>query len=183
MRGIIRTRVGYAGGTTQTPTYKQMGDHTECLQIDFDPNQITFEDIVRHFWSSHNSNRGNYKGRQYLSLFLYHDIYQKEDLEKIKQEIQGTNSQSIGTEIAPLVHFTLAEEKHQKYYLKRYSSATQKLREHFATEEAFTNATLVARLNSFVKGYGTLSSLRQEIEQWGREDAGEIISLVNGLKW
>ncbi|WP_245840095.1 peptide-methionine (S)-S-oxide reductase MsrA [Sutcliffiella horikoshii] len=179
----MRTRVGYAGGTTQTPTYKQMGDHTECLQIDFDPTQITFDEIARHFWNSHNSNRGNYKGRQYLSIILYHDINQKEAIEKIKQEIQNTNSQSIGTEIAPLDQFTLAEEKHQKYYLKRYSNATKKLREYFQTEEAFTDATLVARLNSFVKGYGTLSSLKEEIMQWESEDAAELISLVSELRW
>ncbi len=160
-----------------------MGDHSECLQIDFDPTQVTFEVIVRQFWNSHNSNRGNYKGRQYLSIFLYHDIYQKEALEKMKQEIQDTNSASIGTEIAPFDQFTLAEERHQKYYLKRYSSATQKLREHFLTEEAFTNATLVARLNSFVKGYGTLTSLKQEIMHWPFEDTDKLVSLVNKLKW
>ncbi|TYS68189.1 peptide-methionine (S)-S-oxide reductase [Sutcliffiella horikoshii] len=179
---MIRTRVGYAGGTTPAPTYKQMGDHTECLQIDYDPTQITFDEITRHFWNSHNSNRGNYKGRQYLSIFLFHENYQKEVLEKFKQETQDTNAQLIGTEIAPIVHFTLAEERHQKYYLKRYSSATQKLREHFPTEESFTDSTLVARLNSFVKGYGTLATLKEEILVWDREDAAKLISLVNGLK-
>ncbi|XKE51467.1 peptide-methionine (S)-S-oxide reductase [Sutcliffiella horikoshii] len=179
----MRTRVGYAGGITPAPTYKQMGDHTECLQIDYDPTQITFDEIAHHFWKSHNSNRGNYKGRQYLSIFLFHDNYQKEVLEKIKQEIQDTNAQSIGTEIAPLKQFTLAEDRHQKYYLKRYPNTTLKLREHFLTEDAFTNATLVARLNSFVKGYGTLSSLKEEIMEWEREDAAELISLVNELKW
>ncbi|XKE59830.1 peptide-methionine (S)-S-oxide reductase [Sutcliffiella horikoshii] len=180
---MIRTRVGYAGGSTPTPTYKQMGDHTECLQIDYDSNQITFDEIARHFWNSHNSNRGNYKGRQYLSIFLFHDSYQKEVLENIKQEIQGKNSQEIGTEIAPLDQFTLAEDRHQKYYLKRYSSATQKLREHFPTEESFTDSTLVARLNSFVKGFGTLATLKEEITEWEGEDTGELILLVNGLKW
>jgi len=160
-----------------------MGDHSECLQIDFDPNHITFDEIARHFWNSHNFNRGNYKGRQYLSIFLYQDTYQKEVLEKIKQEIEEAKLQPIGTEIAPLDQFTLAEERHQKYYLKRYSNATQKLREHFLTEEAFTDATLVARLNSFVKGYGTLSSLKQEIMHWPFEDADKLVSLVNKLKW
>ncbi|XKG87007.1 peptide-methionine (S)-S-oxide reductase [Sutcliffiella horikoshii] len=179
----MRTRVGYAGGTTLSPTYKQMGDHTECLQIDFNPTQITFEEIVRHFWNSHNSNRGNYKGRQYLSIFLFHDYYQKEVLEKIKQETQDINSQTIGTEIAPLNYFTLAEERHQKYYLKRYQNATQKLRKFFLTEEAFNNATLVARLNSFVKGHGTLYSLKDEIETWQTGEKNELLSLVNTLKW
>ncbi len=175
--------MGYAGGTTPTPTYKQMADHTECLQIDFDPTQISFDEIVRHFWSSHNSSRINYKGRQYLSIFLYHDEFQKEVLEKIKQEIQVTISHSIGTEMGPLAHFTLAEERHQKYYLKRYSNATQKLRDYFLTEEAFNNATIVARLNSFVKGYGTLSALKKEIMQWPGEEAEKLVSLVNQLKW
>ena len=119
----------------------------------------------------------------FRSIFLFHDRYQKGVLEKIKKETQDSNSQEIGTEIAPLVQFTLAEERHQKYYLKRYSNATQKLREHFLTEEAFNNATLVARLNSFVKGYGTLSSLKEEIMQREREDADKLISLVNELKW
>lgn len=147
--------------------------------MDFDPTQISFDEIVRHFWSSHNSNRGNYKGRQYLSIFLYHDDFQKEVLKEVKQEIQETNSPPIGTEMGPLAHFTLAEDRHQKYYLKRYSNATHKLRDYFLTEEAFNNATLVARLNSFVKGYGTLSALKQEIIQWQGEDTGKLVSLVN----
>lgn len=175
--------MGYAGGTTPAPTYKQMGNHTECLQMDFDPTQISFDEIVRHFWSSHNSNRGNYKGRQYLSIFLYHDDFQKEVLKKVKQEIPETNSPPIGTEMGPLAHFTLAEDRHQKYYLKRYSNATHKLRDYFFTEEAFNNATLVARLNSFVKGYGTLSALKEEIMQCQGEDTEKLLLLVNQLKW
>ncbi|MCA1320650.1 peptide-methionine (S)-S-oxide reductase [Bacillus tianshenii] len=182
---MIRTRVGYAGGTTPNPTYKLMADHTECLEVDFDPRIISFEEIVKHFWSSHNSSRGNYKGRQYLSLLLFHDAEQKEVIERVKESLEKSLAEKIDTEIAPYQGFTQAEERHQKYYLKRYPKAMERLISCYETHEQLVDATLVARLNSFVKGYGTLASLKEEMAGWDIlvETRVKLVELMDGIRW
>ena len=85
--GVFRTRVGYAGGTTPSPTYRQMGDHTETLEIDFDPDVLRYEDVLRHFWRNHYPNRDQYKGRQYLSLLRYRGDEQLE----VAESSEGRN--------------------------------------------------------------------------------------------
>lgn len=162
-----------------------MADHTECLEIDFDPQEIGFEEIVKRFWSSHNSNRGNYKGRQYLSILLFHDAEQKEMIERVKESLERSMADKIDTEIASYRGFTLAEERHQKYYLKRYPKAMEKLMCYYETHKQIVDATLVARLNSFVKGYGTLVALKEEVAGWNipEEMKEELVALVNGIRW
>jgi len=162
-----------------------MADHTECLEIDFDPQVIGIEDIVHHFWSSHNPNRGNYKGRQYLSILLFRDAEQKEMIERVKDSLESSMVDKIDTEIASYRGFTLAEERHQKYYLKRYPKAMDRLAAYYETHEQLVNATLVARLNSFVKGYGTLAALKEEMAGWNipGETKGKLVELVNGIRW
>lgn len=64
MPGVVRTRVGYAGGKTAEPTYREMGDHSETLQVDFDSERLSFRQIVTAFWNHHKpSNINGYKGR------------------------------------------------------------------------------------------------------------------------
>lgn len=183
---MIRTRVGYAGGTTMNPTYRNMGDHTETLEIDFDPTIISFEQILQLFWSSHNPTRGqSYGGRQYMSLLLYHNDHQKELAKKTKEEQERFIKAEIQTEVSPYAKFYLAEDYHQKYYLKRHKNAIEQLNRLFQTEEAFTDATLTARLNGLVKGYLTMDQLKTEIDEWdiGIENVKVLKDLVNQIRW
>lgn len=77
LTGIIRTRVGYAGGTTVDPTYRDLGDHTEMVEMDYNPQILSLEDILDMFWNNHNpENINQYKGRQYNSLMIYRDELQ-----------------------------------------------------------------------------------------------------------
>lgn len=161
-----------------------MGDHSECVEIVFDPHIISLEKIVQHFCSIHNPNRANYKGRQYLSIILFENAEQEQIVCKIKGEIETRLGESIQTEIAPLQKFTLAEDKHQKYYLKRYQKAFITLLEYYGSHESFTNSTVVARLNGFVKGYCSLSNIKNEISSHPSEEKrSELISLISSLKW
>ena len=77
MPGIVRTRVGYAGGTTVNPTYRNIGDHAETIQIDFDPTVMTYEELLATFWASHNPIRLKLR-RQYMSAIFYHDASQRD---------------------------------------------------------------------------------------------------------
>ena len=68
---MIRTRVGYAGGTTNNPTYRALGDHAETIQVDYDPTQISYEELLEAFWTSHSPTSRPWS-RQYASIIFYH---------------------------------------------------------------------------------------------------------------
>ncbi|MEZ0481781.1 peptide-methionine (S)-S-oxide reductase MsrA [Planococcus sp. SSTMD024] len=183
--GIIRTRTGYAGGTAANPTYRQMGDHTETIQVEFDPGQIRFEDIVREFWRSHYPNRDAYKGRQYISLLFWQSEEQKDVIEKLKMEKEQELNEPVETEIRPLDGFTEAEERHQKYYLKRYPKALEQLAVLYPDAELLTQSTFAARLNGFVKGFGSRQQLLEEINEWpiSKEHREVLRQVLLNLKW
>lgn len=68
---MIRTRVGYAGGSKENPTYYSLGDHSETIQIDYDPTQISYGQLLEVFWNSHNPTYEPWS-RQYMSIIFYH---------------------------------------------------------------------------------------------------------------
>ena len=76
MPGVVRTRVGYAGGTTQNPSYRSIGDHSEAIQIDYDPTRVSYEELLNVFWASHSPTVQPW-ARQYMSMILYHNAKQK----------------------------------------------------------------------------------------------------------
>ncbi|MEC0090525.1 peptide-methionine (S)-S-oxide reductase [Paenibacillus macquariensis] len=180
--GVIRTRVGYAGGTTSHPTYRQMGDHTEIVEMDFEPDKISLEDILNVFWNHHNPvNINDYKGRQYMSLLLYHDEEQRSIIQRVTEEGKGETL----TSIAPYSGFHLAEDKHQKYHLKRYPDALEKLGMLYSSHDDLVNATLVARLNGLAKGYTSLERIINEIEQWSTHSNHQQImtDVIRTIRW
>lgn len=162
-----------------------MGDHTEILQIDFLPNIISLEELLKLFWRNHNSNRGAYKGRQYISLLLYHSDEQKQTIFQVKEKLEEEWGEAFGTEIAPYHGFHRAEDYHQKYYLKRYPDAVVNLLELYGDEGSFVNSTLAAWLNGFVKGYGSLSTIKEEIQQWEMDEArkNKFLQTIDKIRW
>lgn len=183
--GIVRTRTGYAGGTSPSPTYRQMEDHTETIQVEFDPGQIRFEDILREFWRNHYPNRDAYKGRQYISLLFWHSEEQRRLIELVKKEKEQDLNEPVETEIRPFDGFTEAEERHQKYYLKRYPKALEQLAGLYPEQALFTHSTFAARLNGFVKGFGSRRQLMDELADWPiPQDQREVLQQVLvKLKW
>ena len=73
---MIRTRVGYAGGAKENPTYHNLGDHTETLQIDYDSSKISYEKLLELFWEEHDPTSRSWS-RQYKAVVFYHDEEQK----------------------------------------------------------------------------------------------------------
>lgn len=184
--GVIRTQTGYAGGTTSQPSYRDMGDHSEMVQLNFDPEILSFEDILRIFWNNHNPvNINDYKGRQYRSMVLYHNEHQKDKVEQIIRERVQEGKGKPETEISPYAAFYPAEERHQKYYLHRYPNAVDKLSSIYPSHLERVDSTLAARLNGLAKGYTNLSQIKQEIAGW-RMDPGErekLVNLITGIRW
>jgi peptide methionine sulfoxide reductase msrA/msrB len=123
--GVLETRVGYAGGTTKDPTYRDVsrGDtgHAETVEVVFDPARITYEELLRYFFRMHDpttpNRQGNDVGTQYRSAIFYHDEAQRQAAERVKAEVErsGKWKRPIVTEIVPAGEFTVAEDYHQKY--------------------------------------------------------------------
>ncbi|MFD0673880.1 peptide-methionine (S)-S-oxide reductase MsrA [Cohnella sp. GCM10027633] len=185
MPGVVRTRVGYAGGTTAEPMYRDMGDHSEVVEIDFDPAIVPLERLLETFWTNHNPvNINGYKGRQYQSMLLYRDEEQEEAFHRVK-DLMETSQGSLATEIAPLRAFHLAEPRHQKYYVKRFPDAMAKLCKRYPDEEALHASTLTARLNGLAKGFTNLERIVREAAQWqvGELERAELIALTKSIRW
>ena len=124
LKGVQKVVSGYAGGTVDNPTYKQVcnGDtgHAEVIRIDYDPDIITFKDIIDLFWLAHDSTtlnrQGNDEGTQYRSTIMYSSEEQKKIAEASMAEAQKEIQGKIVTEIVALKKFYPAEDYHQDYF-------------------------------------------------------------------
>jgi peptide-methionine (S)-S-oxide reductase len=126
LKGVLKVTSGYSGGTVSNPSYEEVCSgttgHAECLQIIYDPKQISFEELLEVFWESHDptslNRQGNDEGTQYRSAIFYHNAEQKEKAEhyKAKLDQSGAYNKPIVTEIAAFTKFYPAENYHQEYY-------------------------------------------------------------------
>lgn len=126
LRGVYAVMPGYAGGMIENPTYEQVsnGDtgHAECIQIEYDPAQVTYENLLTVFFGSHDpttrNRQGNDVGTQYRSVIFTTTPEQAESAKRFIQNINASNpdGKSIVTEITPLPKFYPAEDYHQDYY-------------------------------------------------------------------
>ena len=127
-KGVRSTQVGYIGGQLPNPTYEEVctdkTGHAEAVQVEYDPDEISFEELLDIFWKNHNpttlNRQGPDVGIQYRSAIFYHDEQQKDIAEKSKQSLNdsGTYGAPVVTEITPAPIFYKAEEYHQKYFKK-----------------------------------------------------------------
>jgi len=168
----VRTRVGYAGGTSSQPTYYNLGDHTETIQIDFDPAQISYGELLEVFWQSHNPVQPSYS-RQYASLIFFHDEEQKKAALASKQREEDRRGRKVFTEIVPAGAFHLAEDYHQKYYLQRSRTLMAEFTAMYPNVEDFVNSTAVARANGYLGGNGSRAQLEAELGSLGLSAEGE----------
>ncbi len=126
LRGVRSVVSGYSGGRVRIPTYEQVCSgttgHAEVIQITFDPNLISFGELLNAFWQSHDpttlNRQGNDIGPQYRSAIFYHSDEQRTMAEHAKQELMAANTfgRPVVTEITPFSEFYPAEAYHQNYY-------------------------------------------------------------------
>ena len=117
LEGVARTRVGYAGGTDSDPSYFSLGDHTEVVQIDYDPEVVSYEDLLEVFWDTHDWASTAPK-RQYRSVVLAHDDDQYATAQRERTALEDRAGRSAAVDIERLETFHLAEPSHQKYELR-----------------------------------------------------------------
>ena len=134
IKGVVSTTVGYAGGKTENPTYKEVctgkTGHAEVLQIEFDPSKITFDDLLAIFFQIHDPTTKNRQGpdvgSQYRSVIFYHSKKQEESARAYVEQLNlsGRYEAPIVTELLPAGPFYRAEEYHQKYHEKNGGSCS-----------------------------------------------------------
>jgi peptide-methionine (S)-S-oxide reductase len=127
LAGVKSTQVGYTGGAQENPTYHDVctdrTGHAEALEITFDPQVVSYHDLLDVFWNNHNpttlNRQGPDVGSQYRSAIFYHSPEQEAEARRSRDEAQARFSRPIVTEIKPASTFWRAEEYHQQYLEKR----------------------------------------------------------------
>jgi methionine-S-sulfoxide reductase len=168
---VIRTRVGYSGGTRPNPTYRSLGDHTETVQIDFDPARITYERLLDVFWSSHDPADRSWS-KQYRNVIFYHNDQQKELAEKTREKAAVRLKTKVNTEIVPASAFYRAEDYHQKFRLQQDPVLTAEYDAIYPDIKVFVDSTAVSRVNGYLGGYGSREQLQKEINRLGLSEEG-----------
>lgn len=170
--GVIRTRVGYAGGRQANPDYHRMGDHTETVQVDYDPQRITYNQLLDVFWQSHTptSRPGP---RQYMRAVFFHDDTQRQLAMESKAAVAQQIGQTVNTEVAPLRSFTMAEDYHQKYLLKQHFDLRAEMTRIYPHHRDFVDSPAVSRLNGYAGGHGSSEQFSQDIDRLGLSHTGK----------
>jgi peptide-methionine (S)-S-oxide reductase len=125
--GVTRTTVGYTGGDVDRPTYEQVCSgrtgHAEAVQVEYDPQRVSYDQLLATFWDSHNPTTRNRQGwdvgSQYRSAIFTHDGEQRRAADASRDEYQRGLKREIVTEIVPAGRFWPAEDYHQQYLEKR----------------------------------------------------------------
>jgi len=125
--GVVRTTVGYLGGTLENPTYKDVCSdktgHAEVVEVEYDPHLVSYGTLLDTFWSVHDPTQKNRQGpdygSQYRSAIFFHSPEQEAEATASRAAAQSGFSRPIVTEITAATKFYPAEDYHQKYLLKR----------------------------------------------------------------
>lgn len=179
----MSTSVGYAGGRTNNPSYYNLGDHSESIEIQYDANVITYGELLNMFWNLHNPVYET-TNRQYMSKVFYLNDGQKSEALEIKRQIEAANGEKIYTEIVPLEKFYLAEGYHQKYYLQNTTKLYKTLKEIYGSFGDLVNSTLAARMNGYIAGNLSFSSLKEEMDlgTLSKDQHEKILSIVEEIR-
>jgi len=129
--GVVDAAVGYAGGTTDNPSYQAVctdrTGHAEVVEVLFDPEKLSYEQLLDRFWSIHDPTTSNRQGpdvgSQYRSVIFFHSPEQEAAATRSKEAVQPRFKRPIVTDIEPAPAFWRAEEYHQRYLEKRGEAA------------------------------------------------------------
>jgi peptide-methionine (S)-S-oxide reductase len=169
---VVRTRVGYAGGGSADPSYYNLADHSETIQIDFDPTQVSYDDLLEVYWDSRDHTAPSFS-RQYASVIFYHSEEQRARAQASMEELEARTGRRVHVDVVPAGEFYPAEDYHQKYYLQNTGELMDEFRAIYPDTAAFVDSTAVARANGYVGGNGSREQLDEELPSLGLSPAGE----------
>ncbi|CAN1227212.1 Peptide methionine sulfoxide reductase A5 [Linum perenne] len=138
LHGVVRTTVGYSGGSKAFPEYRSLADHAECVQVEYDPRMINYRQLLDVFWSSHDSRS-----------IIFTNGTEESKIASVSKEKEQLKSRSsiVTTQIQQLATFYPAEPEHQKFELKRNPLLLQLMGN--LPEEELERSSLAAKLNGF----------------------------------
>ena len=149
-----------------------MGDHTETVQLDYDPQRITYAQLLDIFWKSHKPTQRSWS-RQYMNAVFYHNEEQRRQALASKAAVEQKIGYAAKTEVVPVQSFTMAEDYHQKYTLKRHQVLLNEMTRIYPGSRDFVDSTAVSRLNGYAGRHGAADRLSREIESFGLSDEGK----------
>lgn len=163
---MFATRVGYTGGKTADPTYRRIGDHTETLEVDFDPKVIGYDKLLKLFFESHNACARPWSS-QYMSAIFCNDDEQLRMARAAADQVAKTRGSEVLTRIERAGEFYLAEDYHQKYRLRGQDGIAGELLAIYPKLREFVDSTAATRLNGYLSGYGTKADFERELPDFG----------------
>lgn len=158
--GVIKTQVGYTGGTLANPSYSAIGDHVETVEVTYDSRVTNYEQLLRHFWSHHNASAKPIF-RQYASGIFATKPEHLVVAKRLREEL-STDTDQLLTAILPAETFYPAEESHQKYYLQQDKNLFKSL--PYGTS---LKSELATKLNAIAARTGDKSQWTRKLEDFG----------------
>lgn len=181
--GILSSQTGYAGGNSPAPTYREKGEHIETVQLVFEPAQMGFAELLQHFLGWHQPAKPAWK-RGYASAIIAQNDQQYTLAEEALAHWEHQHGQQAQTLLLPFRPFYPAEERHQKYYLRKQPELMETVRPLFFSFEEFVYSTAAARINSFLAGYGSPENMEEALSRlsWPEETKSRLTEKATLLK-
>ncbi len=166
------------------PDYSNLGDHTEAVQVDFDPNRVSYAELLDIFWKSHRPTQRPWS-TQYMNAVFFHNDRQREAALASKAQKEKEIGRTVHTKINSVETFYRAEDYHQKYLLNRYPEIAKAFERIYPIKKDYVDSTAVARVNGYIGGNGSLEQLRRELPSLGlsAEHGGVLERMLSGRGW
>ena len=183
VKGVSTVVSGYAGGSVPNPTYQAvctgMTGHAEVVQLTFDPAVISYAELLEIFWKTHDpttlNRQGPDKGTQYRSVIFYHNDEQRRLAVESGKRLEARLGKKVHTEIRPFTGFYLAEDYHQKYFLRHVALLRLEYAGIYPDSMDFVSSTAVARVNGYLGGYGKSEDLWASLDRLGLSEEGKSV--------
>ena len=164
--------MGYAGGHKANPTYHALGDHTEVLQVWFDPDRLGYDALLQIFWDRHDPTSPR-RSTQYRPLIIAVDDAQRRAAQASRDDLETRLGERVTTEVVSDRPFYPAEGYHQKWRLRRHTAVLEDLQACFPTEAEMLASAAAAKLNAFIGGRGDPDGLAQLLPKLGLSAEGQ----------
>jgi len=161
--GVYFTEVGYAGGDMKGPTYHNLGNHTEAIKVIYDPEIISYQELLNIFWENHNHTQKSYS-KQYKSIIFCNNNKEEDTVLKFLENKKLEVNKKIYIDIQEIDEFYPAEQYHQKYLFKRNKNMYQQVIELFSGKYKFEDSRIAARLNAYSAGFLTFTEIKKEFK-------------------
>jgi peptide-methionine (S)-S-oxide reductase len=178
LQGVLQTRVGFSGGTYEKPTYTNSRDHSETVELLYDPSSISYRELCREFFHAHNP---AWTGvlKQYANALFYTTGQERRIAEQESERRGSKDGTVMRTPLREFDRFHPASASHQKHHLRTHRELMSAFRSVFPDDTAFTASTAAMRVNSAIAGFSETALIRQELPEYGlSESAAERVQLL-----